>query len=116
MTENRWDEIWNKPAFNFLSYHPEELLRVPGKISVNYDWLKEVKTEGDRLSKRDAAVKEILVRITMRDMNKMAMSEGLTRIFLLYEPKEAEVRLYPTTESHAEPGVRRKVPMKEAKS
>jgi len=52
MTENVWDEIWNKPAFNFLSYDPQELLLVPGKISVNEEWLKEVKAEGDRLKEK----------------------------------------------------------------
>lgn len=51
MTEDVWDEIWNKPAFNFLSYSPDELVRVPGKISVNEEWLKEVKAEGDRLNR-----------------------------------------------------------------
>ena len=47
-----WDELWNKPAFNFLSYSPDDLVKVPGKVAVDTSWLHEVKAEGGRLREK----------------------------------------------------------------
>lgn len=47
-----WDELWNKPAFNFLSYSPDELVQVPGKLAVDRSWIYEVKSAGDALKEK----------------------------------------------------------------
>ena len=88
MSENVWVEIWNKPAFNFLSYHPGKLLRVSGKISVNEDWLKEVKAEGDRLMEINTLVKDALLMIVDKEYSKMAVARGIAMMISYYQPEE----------------------------
>ncbi len=90
MAENVWDEIWNKPAFQYLSYSPDELVQNPDKLAVDRGWLKEVKAEGDRLLRRDIAVRETLVHLVDKEFRPMAVAEALTQLTLLYAPPMEE--------------------------